>query len=53
MPLYLISYGEHPSRNYTECYPLMANWQAKQLLQSVWIAKLADPAEVARGLPKA
>jgi hypothetical protein len=48
MPLYMISYDEHPSRNYDECYKLMARWKAKRLLQSLWFAQLTGPAEVVR-----
>jgi hypothetical protein len=50
MPLFLISYDEHPSRDYTECYKLMANWNAKRLLQSVWLAELTGPAEAIRNI---
>lgn len=50
MPLFLISYDEHPARNYDECYQLMANWGAKRLLQSVWLAQLAGPAGAIRNI---
>ena len=40
MALWMISYDEHPSRNYDECYKLMAEWKAKRLLESLWLAEL-------------
>ena len=41
MALWMISYDEHPSRNYDECYKLMAEWKAKRLLD-VPVARRAD-----------
>ena len=53
MPLYVISYDEHPSRNYEECHQLMFKWQARRLLESVWLAELAGPAEAVRRILQA
>lgn len=53
MPLFLISYDEHPSRDYSECYKLLAQWKAQRLLQSFWLAELAGPAEAVRDIVSA
>ncbi|GAA3907651.1 hypothetical protein GCM10022276_27600 [Sphingomonas limnosediminicola] len=53
MPLFLISYDEHPQRDYTECYKLMAEWKAAKVLESLWLAELAGPAEAIRNIVSA
>jgi hypothetical protein len=53
MPLYIISYDDHPTRDYTQCYKLMAEWNAKRLLESFWLADLTGPAEAVREIVSA
>lgn len=46
--LYLISYDAHKDRQYDRLYELMDVWEARPLLDSVWLAQLVGPAEVVR-----
>lgn len=50
---FLITYDNHPPRNYTALYQLMASWKAVRLAESVWLANLAGPAGVVRDLVQA
>jgi hypothetical protein len=45
MPLFMISYDEHPTRDYAECYKLLRKWRAKRLLESLWFADLNGTAD--------
>lgn len=48
MASYLITYDNHPPRNYTALYQLMAQWKAIRLAESVWLVNLVGPAELVR-----
>ena len=50
MATYLISYDNHPPRDYRGVYTLMAQWGAKRLLESLWLANLVGPAATVRDL---
>lgn len=50
MHLYLISYDLRRARNYGGLYELLAYWGARKLLESVWLADLAGPANVIRDI---
>lgn len=47
---YLITYDNHPPRNYTAVYNLMASWGAVRLSESVWLANLVGPAGAVRDI---
>ncbi|MBS0254462.1 MAG: hypothetical protein JSS36_04435 [Proteobacteria bacterium] len=46
--LFLITYDNHPPRNYDALYHLMNSWSAVRLAESVWLANLKGPAEAVR-----
>lgn len=48
MAQFLITYDNHPPRNYSNLYRLMANWNAVRLAESVWLANLNGPASEVR-----
>lgn len=48
MAQFLITYDNHPPRNYTRLYQLMATWKAVRAADSVWLANLKGPAPVVR-----
>lgn len=50
MALYMISYDLHLHRDYQPVYELMAEWQARRLLESLWLAELRGPAETVRDI---
>jgi hypothetical protein len=47
---YLITYDNHPPRNYDALYRLMAEWKAVRLAQSVWLVELRGPADAIRNI---
>ena len=47
---FLITYDNHPPRDYGALYRLMAEWKAVRLAQSVWLAELRGPADVVRDI---
>ncbi|WP_394657633.1 hypothetical protein [uncultured Novosphingobium sp.] len=48
MAQYLITYDNHPPRNYAALYQLMKQWNAVKLADSVWLANLKGPASEVR-----
>jgi hypothetical protein len=50
MAHFLITYDNHPPRNYTALYQLMAQWKAVRLAESVWLANLVGPAATVRNI---
>lgn len=48
MAQYLITYDNHPPRNYNALYRLMASWNAVRVAESVWLAILKGPASEVR-----
>ncbi len=50
MAQYLITYDNHPPRNYQRLYQLMATWKAIRPAESVWLANLKGPAPVIRDM---
>ena len=50
MAQYLITYDNHPPRNYALLYQLMASWNAVRLAESVWLANLRGPASNVRNI---
>lgn len=50
MAQFLITYDNHPPRNYASLYDLMKAWQAVRLADSVWLANLRGPADAVRDL---
>lgn len=50
MAQFLITYDNHPPRNYTLLYQLMASWNAVRLAESVWLANLKGPASEIRDI---
>lgn len=53
MAQFLITYDNHPPRNYQRLYKLMAAWKAVKLAESVWLVNLVGPASVVRGYVQA
>ena len=47
---YLITYDNHPPRDYTAVWKLMASWGAVRLSESVWLANLKGPAPTVRDI---
>lgn len=47
---FLITYDNHPPRNYIALYRLMAAWKAERLAQSVWLANLDADAGTVRDI---
>lgn len=47
---FLITYDNHPPRNYMALYRLMAAWKAERLAQSVWLANLNADAGTVRDI---
>ena len=50
MSRFIITYDNHPPRDYTALYRLMAGWGAVRLAESVWLAELLGPADVIRDI---
>lgn len=51
MASYLITYDNHPPRQYGNLYQLMATWNAVRLAESVWaVDNLLGPADVVRDI---
>lgn len=50
MAQFLITYDNHPPRNYQALYRLMASWKAVRLAESVWLANLRGPAPIVRDM---
>ena len=48
MAQFLITYDNHPPRNYDAVYRLMGSWRAVRLAESVWLANLKGPASEVR-----
>ena len=48
MALYVISYDYRNNRNYDPLYALLERWNAKPLLESVWLANLNGSAPAVR-----
>jgi hypothetical protein len=50
MAQFLITYDNHPPRDYSALYRLMAGWNAVRLAESVWLANLNGPASTVRDI---
>jgi hypothetical protein len=50
MPMYLISYDLRKVRNYEPLWKALRDWNSARLLESVWLADLAGPAQTVRDL---
>lgn len=50
MALYLISYDLHRARDYRALHAALEYWNAKRLLESLWVAELLGPADVVRDI---
>lgn len=50
MAQFLITYDNHPPRDYRRLYQLMAQWKAVKLADSVWLANLVGPAGAVRNI---
>ena len=48
MSLYIISYDLHFRRDYTRLYEYLLGWNAKRLLESVWLANVDGSASAVR-----
>ncbi len=45
MAVFLISYDDRAPHDYSALYKLLSLWDAKRLLESLWVAELVGPAE--------
>lgn len=50
MTSFLITYDNHPPRNYVALYQLMAAWKAVRMADSVWLANLNGTAAEVRSV---
>lgn len=48
MARFLITYDNHPPRDYSALYRLLASWKAVRLAESVWLANLNGDAGTVR-----